>query len=83
MEGRDLLGVLVRAGGGYLLLHAVSNVVYAFMKVIGLDKSSQYTMGDNLAWAVASVAMGLGLVWIADWFVDFAYRRKPGIRSGH
>jgi hypothetical protein len=79
MQGRELLGVIVRAGGGYLLLHAVSNLIYCLMKVVGLDQRSQYTMGDDLAWAVASVVLGLAIIWGADWFVAFAYRKTPSI----
>lgn len=83
MQGRELFGVLVRAGGVVLVLFAVFDLVHVIAKLLDIDLHSQYSTGAYVMGVVAYLIPGLMLLLRADWVVAIAYRGKaPGIFSG-
>lgn len=83
MQGRELFGVLVRAGGVVLLLFAAFDLVHLIAKLLDIDLHSQYSAGAYVMGMVGYLIPGLLLLLRAEWIVALAYReRLPSIFSG-
>ena len=83
MQPRELLGVLVRAGGLVRVLLSAFDFVHVGEKVAGIPWASSYLPFNRVILAgVVYVALGLAIIWFAEAIVRFAYGRQQNGASG-
>jgi hypothetical protein len=76
MQGRDLFGVLVRAGGVTLMTFAFFNLAHLIGRLLDIDLGSHYS-APGYAFAIAAYLVpGFILLFCADWIVTLTYRGK-------
>jgi len=83
MQGRDLFGVLVRAGGVILIGLGFFDLVHLLGKLLDIDLGSRYSAPAVAVGMASYLIPGLLLLFCADRIVACAYRDKqPGSSSG-
>ena len=84
MQGRDLFGVLVRAGGLVLILRGLTDATQLIGKLIDLDMGgSRYSASAYVLGMAVFFISGLILLLCADRIVAVAYRKQPGADVGN
>jgi hypothetical protein len=74
MQGRDLFGVLIRAGGVTLLIFAAFDLFHLFAKLLDIALPSTVSASADAIAMVWYLVLGLILLLRADWIVAGAYR---------
>jgi hypothetical protein len=83
MQGRDLFGVLVRAGGVFLIGRGFFDLAHLIGKLLDIDAGGSPSAPGYAFGMAAYLIPGLLLLFCADRIVACAYRgEKPGISSG-
>jgi hypothetical protein len=83
MQGRDLFGVLIRAGGVFLIGRGIFDLVHLIGRLLDIDRGGSQHSAPAFAFGMAAyVIAGLLLLFCADRIVACAYRGgKPGTSS--
>ena len=80
MQPRELLGVLVRAGGLVLVLFSAFDFLHVGEKLVGIPWASSYPPFSRVILAgVVYIAFGLAIIWFAEAIVRFAYGRVQNL----
>ena len=84
MQGRDLFGVLVRAGGVFLIGRGFFDLVHLIGRLLDITRGGSQYSAPAVAFGMAAYLIpGLLLLFCADRIVACAYRdKRPGITSG-
>jgi len=83
MQGRDLFGVLVRAGGVFLIGRGFFDLVHLIGKLLDLYVGGSPSAPAYAFGMAAYLIPGLLLLFCADRIVACAYRgENPGTSSG-
>ncbi len=78
MSPRDLFGVVVRGIGVWTCIQGVTAAYYAILKTVQIAPVSSISPAYDRLMAAFYLALGLGLIVLADYFVRLIYgARRP------
>jgi hypothetical protein len=79
MTPKDILGLIVRLSGLFLLACGIYSEFYAAMEINGFLPSSHYPARIHFYWGVFYVIAGLTMVRKAECIENFCYKqsKKP------